>query len=48
MKLKGGTLLGVWFMPDNVVDGMLEDFCIGIAPSECINEAKEYIEKCKK
>ena len=48
VKLKGGTLLGVWFMPDNVVDGMLEDFCIGIAPSECINEAKEYIEKCKK
>ena len=48
VRLKNNIQLGIWFMPDNVVDGMLEDFCIGIAPADSIAEAKSYIEKCRK
>lgn len=47
VRLKNGIQLGIWFMPDNVVDGMLEDFCIKIAPEESINAAISYIDKCK-
>lgn len=47
VRLKNNTQLGIWFMPDNIVDGMLEDFCIGIAPTNSIAEAKAYIERCK-
>jgi len=38
--------LGVWFMPNNRIDGMLEDFCIELAPEESIQLATEYIDKC--
>lgn len=47
VRLKNGVQLGIWFMPDNVVDGMLEDFCIKIAPEGSIVAAQSYIEHCK-
>ncbi|HGH4585566.1 TPA: DUF3226 domain-containing protein [Enterobacter bugandensis] len=47
VKLKNNIHLGIWFMPDNIVDGMLEDFCIGIAPEQSIVEATAYVERCK-
>lgn len=40
--------VGIWLMPDNQLDGMLEDFCSQIAPDagvnfaeKCVNDAKE-------
>lgn len=44
---KGGTIIkannlptiGVWLMPDNEVDGMLEDFCMRLAPKQSIEYA---------
>lgn len=47
VKLKNNIHLGIWFIPDNIVDGMLEDFCIGIAPEQSIAEATAYVERCK-
>lgn len=47
----GGTILhsegkpsvGVWLMPDNVTDGMLEDFCARLAPENFINYASTCV-----
>jgi len=47
VKLRNGNQVGIWFMPDNVVDGMLEDFCIKIAPEGSIAAAQNYIDHCK-
>ncbi|HBO4232277.1 TPA: DUF3226 domain-containing protein [Pseudomonas aeruginosa] len=46
---EGGTILasegkpriGVWLMPDNQVNGMLEDFCERLAPPDAIRYASE-------
>lgn len=38
--------LGIWLMPNNTINGMLEDFCIGIAPEQSIKLAEEYIDNC--
>ncbi|HCE2071765.1 DUF3226 domain-containing protein [Vibrio parahaemolyticus] len=43
----GKPLVGIWMMPDNNLDGMLEDFCLRLAPQEALNLAEEYITKCK-
>ncbi len=32
VKLKGGTLIGVWLKPIMIADKMLEDFCISHCP----------------
>lgn len=48
---KGGTILtcsdmpkiGIWLMPDNNLDGMLEDFCRNLASSEAINHAQKCV-----
>lgn len=44
---KGGTIIyqdgkptiGIWLMPDNDTDGMLEDFCMRLAPPAAIEHA---------
>lgn len=40
--------IGIWLMPNNQIDGMLEDFCSGLADpavlsfaEKCVNDAKE-------
>ncbi|WP_341959729.1 DUF3226 domain-containing protein [Pseudomonas sp. RC10] len=38
----GRPTIGVWLMPDNEVDGMLEDFCLKLAPQAAV----EYAAKC--
>lgn len=46
LSLEGRPTVGIWLMPDNQVDGMLEDFCLRLAPnasvayaSQCVAEA---------
>ncbi len=49
---RGGTILyqadkptiGIWLMPDNDADGMLEDFCLRLAPKEAIDHAIACVE----
>jgi len=43
---ENGPSIGVWLMPDNLTDGMLEDFCARLAPEQfiqfattCVNQA---------
>jgi len=35
----GMPTIGVWLMPDNDTDGMLEDFCMRLAPQAAIDHA---------
>lgn len=44
---EGGPKIGVWLMPDNISDGMLEDFCKQLACQESIKHAKKCVEKAK-
>ncbi len=45
-ETKGGTLLGVWFMPDNVMGKVLEDFVLALPHQNALMKQR-YIEKCK-
>ncbi len=53
--IKDGTILtqegkptvGVWLMPDNDLDGMLEDFCARLAPPEAMQFAKHCASEAK-
>ncbi|MBC3957669.1 DUF3226 domain-containing protein [Pseudomonas triticifolii] len=48
---KNGTILtavdrpviGIWLMPDNEIDGMLEDFCMRLAPQSSIDFAQKCV-----
>ncbi|HBC3992708.1 TPA: hypothetical protein KD874_004244 [Vibrio parahaemolyticus] len=50
-----GTLLtgenlprvGVWLMPDNTVDGMLEDFCMSLATDASFSEVQAFLNSAK-
>lgn len=52
---KGGTIIqeagkptiGIWLMPDNDTDGMLEDFCLRLAPQEAIDHAVACVESAQ-
>lgn len=35
--------IGLWLMPDNRVDGMLEDFCLTMAKSSAIDFARDCV-----
>lgn len=35
--------IGLWLMPDNIMDGMLEDFCMMMAESGSIDFAKDCV-----
>jgi hypothetical protein len=35
--------IGLWLMPDNRIDGMLEDFCLAMAESSSIDFAKDCV-----
>ena len=39
--------VGVWLMPNNIADGMLEDFCSSLISAEALDFAKTCIEKAK-
>lgn len=39
--------IGLWLMPDNNIDGMLEDFCINMANPEAINFAQDCVSKAQ-
>lgn len=41
IQADGKPLVGIWLMPDNDVDGMLEDFCKKLASPEAIAFAEE-------
>jgi hypothetical protein len=49
--MKGGTVIpahgrptiGIWLMPDNEVDGMLEDFCLRLAPPAAVAYAAQCV-----
>jgi len=40
--------VGVWMMPDNVNDGMLEDFLLPGAPPNAVDVAREAVELARK
>lgn len=39
--------IGFWFMPDNQVSGMLEDFCQGLAEAKALGFAATCVDKAK-
>ncbi|ODM56410.1 hypothetical protein BC455_21645 [Vibrio harveyi] len=39
--------IGIWMMPDNNIDGMLEDFCLRLAPQEALDLARDYLTRCR-
>lgn len=48
IRQDGMPTIGIWLMPDNNVDGMLEDFCTKLAPEaamklsgECVKSAED-------
>ena len=41
LNLEGVSNIGIWMMPDNTVDGMLEDFCARLISEQAINYASE-------
>lgn len=45
-ELNNGMTLGVWLMPDNIHDGMIEDFCKTLADQNAIKAAEQYVEGC--
>ena len=42
-KKEGLPRIGVWIMPDNQISGMLEDFCIKLAPEEAMQFSGECV-----
>lgn len=43
----GKPSVGIWLMPDNVTDGMLEDFCAKLAPEDVIAYATACVTDAK-
>lgn len=43
----GKPTIGIWLMPDNDLDGMLEDFCARLAPPEAMTFAKRCAVEAK-
>lgn len=41
----GKPIIGIWLMPDNQVNGMLEDFCARLAPETAIEYAVECVKE---
>lgn len=39
--------IGVWLMPDNNVDGMLEDFCAQLAPQDAMSFAGDCVKSAE-
>ncbi|EEZ39072.1 DUF3226 domain-containing protein [Photobacterium damselae] len=39
--------VGVWLMPDNTVDGMLEDFCMKLAAEASFGEVQTFLDSAK-
>lgn len=44
---EGKPKIGVWLMPDNTIDGMLENFCAEMISTEAVNFAKECVINAK-
>lgn len=47
LESSGKPKIGIWLMPNNRIDGMLEDFCIDLAGEEAISFAKDCVTKAK-
>ncbi|HBP48653.1 DUF3226 domain-containing protein [Pseudomonas sp.] len=45
---EGKPTIGVWLMPDNDLDGMLEDFCARLAPPDALDYANNCATEAKK
>ena len=37
--------IGIWLMPDNTIDGMLEDFCLTLAPKAALNHTEAFLQQ---
>ncbi len=44
----GKPIIGIWLMPDNQVDGMLEDFCLRLAPEASVAYANQCVVEAHK
>ena len=40
--------IGIWFMPDNQIDGMLEDFCLTLVPEAALTHTETFLEQAKR
>lgn len=47
LKSEGMPIIGVWLMPDNTVDGMLEDFCMNLAPEGVLDCMQEFLDNTR-
>ncbi|MFT4924259.1 MAG: hypothetical protein ACI8WB_000337 [Phenylobacterium sp.] len=47
IEQQGKPTIGIWFMPDNNVDGMLEDFCHRLIDEESLAVASECVGKAQ-
>jgi hypothetical protein len=47
VNLEGMPRIGIWLMPDNNVDGMLEDFCRRLVDDDAIEFASDCVEQAK-
>jgi hypothetical protein len=48
LSAHGKPTIGIWLMPDNNVNGMLEDFCYQLAAPEAIDFAENCVDRAKK
>ncbi|MGX5009838.1 DUF3226 domain-containing protein [Enterobacter asburiae] len=43
ISVEGKPKIGVWLMPDNLVDGMLENFCAHMISAEAVDFARQCV-----
>ena len=47
LRQEGRPTVGIWLMPNNNVDGMLEDFCTQLAPAESMKFSGECVKSAE-
>ncbi len=47
LSIEGKPKIGIWLMPDNLTDGMLEDFCKNLLSTEAVDFASKCVEDAK-
>lgn len=47
VSLEGKPTIGIWLMPDNNIDGMIEDFCLSLAPANAVQYAQSCVVTAK-
>ncbi|CZY47156.1 Uncharacterised protein [Enterobacter hormaechei] len=48
MVADGKPKIGVWLMPDNLVDGMLENFCASMISVDAVSFARQCVENAQR